>query len=359
MIRFMQGDMLDAETEALVNTVNCVGIMGRGIALHFKNKFPDNFKAYAGACDRQEVQPGRMFVYETNLLTNPRYIINFPTKRHWREKSRIEDIEAGLNTLVEVVQSLGIRSIAIPPLGAGLGGLDWQTVRHLIERTLVALPDVDVLVYEPSAEPVGHIVNTSNDIPKMTAGRAALVGLMDRYLAALLDIDITLLEVHKLMYFLQVSGEPLRLRYVKAPYGPYAVNMRHVLKQINGHLIYGYSDNGDAPGERLHLTPGAVKDAQAFLSNHPQTHERFDRVVRLVEGFETAFGLELLSTVHWVSKEACTLDLSHIQQGVYAWAPTKAQFTPTQIALALRTLGSLGWLSEPHLKEKTPHILDV
>jgi O-acetyl-ADP-ribose deacetylase (regulator of RNase III) len=149
MIRFTQGDILKADTEALVNTVNCVGVMGRGIALQFKNTFPENFKAYEVACLKKEVQPGRMFVFDTGELTSPRYIINFPTKRHWRGKSRIEDIETGLEALVKEIRARNIRSIAIPPLGSGLGGLNWADVRPLIERALTALPEVDTVVFEP------------------------------------------------------------------------------------------------------------------------------------------------------------------------------------------------------------------
>src|SRR5271163_799270 len=126
MIRFATGDILKADAEALVNTVNCVGIMGRGIALQFKNAFPANFKAYAAACKREEVQPGQMFVYATGTMTNPKWIINFPTKRHWRGKSRIEDIEAGLQALVADLKRLKIKSVAVPPLGCGNGGLDWS-----------------------------------------------------------------------------------------------------------------------------------------------------------------------------------------------------------------------------------------
>src|SRR6201987_4374327 len=126
MVELTQGDILNASVEALVNTVNCVGVMGRGIALQFRKAFPENFKAYEAACKRKEVVPGRMFVYETGLLTGPRFVINFPTKRHWKGKSRIKDIEAGLVALAREVKDRGIRSIAVPPLGCGLGGLDWS-----------------------------------------------------------------------------------------------------------------------------------------------------------------------------------------------------------------------------------------
>jgi O-acetyl-ADP-ribose deacetylase (regulator of RNase III) len=153
MIRFKTGDILAEDTEALVNTVNCVGIMGRGIALQFKKVFPENFRVYAEACERGEVRPGRMFVFETLQLTNPRYIINFPTKRHWRGRSRLEDIDAGLVALAEEIRRLDLKSIAVPPLGAGLGGLTWHRVRPRIERALGAFPDLRVVVFEPHGTP--------------------------------------------------------------------------------------------------------------------------------------------------------------------------------------------------------------
>jgi O-acetyl-ADP-ribose deacetylase (regulator of RNase III) len=150
MIEYKTGDILTENVEALVNSVNCVGVMGRGIALQFKNAFPENFKAYAAACRRNDVQPGRMFVFETGRLANPRFIINFPTKRHWRGNSRIEDIDAGLAALVEEIRSRNIRSIAIPPLGSGLGGLNWSEVRPRIEATLRELDELKVVIFEPS-----------------------------------------------------------------------------------------------------------------------------------------------------------------------------------------------------------------
>ena len=186
MIRFATGDVLRAEVDALVNTVNCVGIMGRGIALQFRNAFPDNFKAYVQACKREEVQPGRMFVFETGMM-HPRYIINFPTKRHWRGKSRMEDIESGLEALRNEIITRRIRSIAIPPLGSGLGGLYWPDVRARIEAVLHDVKDVDVVVYEPTGAPDAQTMARTRDVPNMTAGRAALVVLMHRYLEGLLD----------------------------------------------------------------------------------------------------------------------------------------------------------------------------
>ncbi|WP_316177895.1 MULTISPECIES: macro domain-containing protein [unclassified Bradyrhizobium] len=154
MIEFRTGDMLRADVEALVNAVNCVGIMGRGIALQFKNAFPENFKAYQAACARKEVQPGRMLVHEIRTLTNPKFIINFPTKRHWKGKSQMEDIESGMKALVNDISARRIHSIAIPALGSGLGGLNWADVQPRIVAALDKLDDVSVLIYEPTGVPL-------------------------------------------------------------------------------------------------------------------------------------------------------------------------------------------------------------
>lgn len=345
MIEYTTGDILRCEAEALVNTVNCVGVMGRGIALQFKNEFPGNFKAYVAACKREEVQPGRMFVFETGQLTAPRFVINFPTKRHWRGKSQMEDIDAGLVALVETIRTRGIRSIAIPPLGSGLGGLDWAQVRPRIETALRGLEDVRVLVFEPGGAPTADKVSNQCEVPKMTPGRAALVELLNRYLRGLLDPFVTLLEAHKLMYFMQEAGQPLRLRYTQAPYGPYAENLRHVLRDIEGHLISGYADGGDAPDKQLQLVPGAAEDAEAFLAADDETRARFERVADLVEGFETPFGLELLSTVHWVMTRQGASHVDEVVQRTHAWNERKRQFTPRQIALAVGCLTNKGWVS--------------
>jgi O-acetyl-ADP-ribose deacetylase (regulator of RNase III) len=346
MIEFKTGDILAEDAEALVNTVNCVGIMGRGVALQFKQAFPENFKAYARACKQGEVEPGRMFVFDTGQLTPPRYIVNFPTKRHWRGRSRIEDIERGLDGLVAEIRQHGIRSVALPPLGAGLGGLPWDDVRARIERAFLALPEVRAVVFEPMPAAAPAPRSKARKVPEMTPGRAALVGLMDRYLAGLLDPFVTLLEVHKLMYFAQEAGEPLRLRFAVGPYGPYAENLRHVLNAIEGYFVSGYGVGGDVPDKVLQLVPGAVADARASLEAHPDTQARFEKVARLVEGFESPFGLELLATVHWLLTRAHPASDEDLIARTYGWAERKRQFSEHQIRLARGVLAERGWLTE-------------
>lgn len=347
MIEYKTGDIFSENVEALVNSVNCVGVMGRGIALQFKNVFPENFKAYADACKIGDVQPGLMFVFETGYLTNPRYIINFPTKRHWRGKSRIEDIDAGLISLSLEIRRRNIQSIAIPPLGSDLGGLDWDDVRPRIEDMLRQLKGVKAVVFTPGSKPADGRPNRSTDVPKMTPARAALVSLLRRYLNGLLDPSATLLEAHKLMYFMQSAGEPLGLRFRKGQYGPYAENMRHMLRAIEGHLVSGYKDGGDAPGKPISLIPGAETDAEAFLETYPETRSRINRVAELVEGFESSFGLELLATVHWVVANrsgATEISDADVIAAAYAWNERKSQFSERQLTLALWILRSKGWL---------------
>lgn len=290
MIEFTSGDILKEDAEALVNTVNCVGVMGRGIALQFKNAYPENFKAYAKACKNGEIRPEHMFVFKTGQLTNPHFVINFPTKRHWRGKSRIEDIETGLQALVDTIYQYKIHSIAIPPLGSGLGGLEWSEVKLKIIEALQLLTDVHVIIYEPKGTPATDKMIHNREVPKMTAGRAALVELMSRYLNGLLDPFVTLLEVHKLMYFMQEAGEPLQLKYRKAPYGPYAENLRHVLQSMEGHFISGYADGGDAPNKQLKLVPGAINDAIAFLQQHLNTRHRFSKVLNSLKALNHLLG---------------------------------------------------------------------
>jgi len=198
-------------------------------------------------------------------------------------------------------------------------------------------------VYEPSDRAADDRVNRSTNLPPMTAGRAALVSLMSRYLGGLMCPSVSLLEVHKLMYFLQQAGEPLRLRYVRAPCGPFAESLRHVLKEIEGHYVAGYADGGDAPDKQLTLVPGAVEDAQTFLATQRDTLQRFERVARLVEGFESAFGLELLATVHWVMNEVDPSDDDWIRRETHAWSPRKREFSAGQITLAANRLREQGW----------------
>lgn len=344
MIEHATGNLLAADAEALVNTVNCVGYMGKGIALQFKQAFPANFKAYEKACRAQEVRPGHMFIHETGSMVNPRFIINFPTKRHWRGKSRIEDIESGLEALIADVKRLGIHSIAIPPLGSGLGGLDWNVVRPMIEQAFAALPDVRVLLYSPQGAPAAKDMPVRTNRPKMTAARALFIKLMDQYSA--MHYRRTLLEIQKLAYFLQEAGEQLRLRFEKGLYGPYAHNLNKVLETLEGHYIRGYGDS-QKPDTEIELLPHAVEEADAFLAQHQESLQRLERVGELIAGFETPYGMELLSSVHWVAAhdEPAANDEKIAALAVQNWNDRKrSMFQSHHVQVAWERLKDQNWL---------------
>lgn len=343
MMRYTAGNLLEADAEALVNTVNCVGVMGKGIALQFKQAFPENYEQYRQACERGEVRPGRMFVFDTGRFVGPKYIINFPTKQHWKGKSKIEDVQSGLDALVEAIRARGIRRIAVPPLGCGNGGLDWGVVRRLIQSKLGGLEGVEVLVYEPAGAPANREMRVATKQPNMSRGRAALLGIFSKYLVP--GYELTMLEIQKLAYFLQEAGEPLRLQFAKEKYGPYAETLHHVLQRIEGHFIRGYGDRSrDASVEVL---PEALDRANRVLeADYPDTLARADRVEQLIEGFETPFGLELLSTVHWVFKEtpACRENLPQTVSEVHSWNQRKAEiFSAAQVEMAWHQLRREGW----------------
>jgi len=352
------GNLLDADVDALVNTVNTVGVMGKGIALQFKQAYPGNFRAYEAACRRGEVQLGKMFTYETGLLGNPRFVINFPTKGHWRAGSRLGDIKAGLDDLRRIIRDRKIQSIAVPPLGCGNGGLDWSEVRPLITEALGDLPDVQVVVYPPQGAPAAESMKVRTDRPRMTTGRASLLTVIGSYVrlgqleqAAALE-GASLLEIQKLMYFLQEAGQPLRLNYVKARYGPYADNLNHVLQTMESHYLRGYGDRTQQVLKLSPITlmPGAEDEGRQWLDDHPDgTSDRIKAVMQLVTGFASAYGLELLATVHWVATREGAgqiADAGALTKHVASWSERKGRlFAEGHVRKAIDRLHSLGWVA--------------
>jgi O-acetyl-ADP-ribose deacetylase (regulator of RNase III) len=345
MIEHVTGNLLEADAEALVNTVNMVGVMGKGIALQFRQAYPDNYNFYRKACEHKEVRLGKMLIFDRHLLTNPRYIINFPTKDHWRGNTKIEAVKSGLDDLIEVVKARGIRSIAIPPLGCGNGGLDWKKVRPLIEKAFIAVPDVKVLLYAPVGAPEAGKMRTATKRPNMTAGRAALLSILERY--ALPGYRLSLLEVQKLAYFLQVAGEPLKLTFDKQKYGPYSETIQHVLQRMDGHFIRGYGDRSNkAETAAIQIQTDAAIESAAFLRHESQTLPRIERVAKLIEGFEYPYGLELLATVHWVvqNEGAAKEDVNAAIDGVHAWSELKRKkFKAEDIQIAWQRLREQNW----------------
>jgi len=344
MIEITWGNLIETDAEALVNTVNCVGYMGKGIALQFKKAFPDNFKAYERACRAGGMKPGKVFVFSTGSLVNPKYIVNFPTKRDWRAKSQIEDIRIGLKSLVEEIRGLGISSVALPPLGCGLGGLSWKDVKPLIERAFAALPSTRILLFEPIGAPDAKAMPVRTKRPKMTVARALLIRLIHQY--AQLAYRLTLLEVQKMAYFLQEAGEPLRLRYEAGLFGPYAHNLNKVLEIMEGHFIRGYGDS-QKPDIEIELLPGAIEETDGSLLDNEASANRLKRVETVIEGFETPYGLELLSSVHWVAVHGNgkASNPDEVVRAVHKWNERKRKmFKPEHIHIAWTRLAEQGWL---------------
>lgn len=354
-ITFSRGNILESDAQAVVNTVNCVGVMGKGIALQFKQAYPANFADYLAACRRKLIKPGVMFVHRTGRLGNPQFVINFPTKRHWKGKSKIEDIKVGLNALRHEIERLNITSIAIPALGCGNGGLDWNEVRPLIEDALSGL-NVDALIYPPQVAPEPQKQLISTHRPGLTHVRASLILLLKRY--QIEGYKHSLLEIQKLVYFLQVSGEPIKLSFVKDKYGPYAEKLNFVLQRLEGHYIRGYGDRSRTA--EIVLMPDAVNKAEAALNNDT-TRERLNKVAKLIEGYESPYGLELLSTVHWVMSEIplAAMDDKIAISGVKQWNVRKAKlFKDRHIEAAWSRLKSQRW-TDPSSVCETNHIRKI
>lgn len=308
MIRYATGDLLLANVEALVNTVNTVGVMGKGVALQFKDAFPQNFHAYQAACKRGEVQIGKMFVTETGRFDGPRWIINFPTKKEWRHPSKLEYVRSGLSDLVQVVHDRGIKSIALPPLGCGYGGLDWTQVRQAIEEALVDLPDVEVVVFQPTDR--YQATPKRSGVEELTPARAMLVDVIRRY--SVLGFECTNLEVQKLAYFLQriLRGmgldDPLRLKFGPNKYGPYADALRHMLDGLDGSYLHCQKRLHDAgPLDPIQLDLDRLPKVEEYVSSGPGAAYlgALERLDKLIDGFQSPYLMELLSSVDWLLAE--------------------------------------------------------
>ncbi len=339
-----EGDLLQqTDVDAIINTVNCVGVMGKGIALQFKKKWPANFKAYASACKAGDVKTGKMFVYNAGALATLKYVINFPTKDHWRGKSQIEFVIDGLQDLVRVIRELGITSIAIPPLGCGNGGLEWSKVKSQIENAFVVLPDVEVRLFAPHGAPNAKDMVVKTTRPNMTAGRAAILKVIDTYRT--LNYGLSKIEVQKLAYFLQAAGENLKLDFKKHTYGPYADQLRHALDRMDGHFIQGVGD-GVVESE-IEPIQDALKEADDFIAQegNRQLQEYVASVEALIEGFQSSYGMELLATVHWVAVEENAQSPVEAIKIVGQWNKRKRELMhPDHIRVAWGQLSNQGWL---------------
>ena len=329
MIRYAEGNLLDAPAEALVNTVNEVGVMGKGIALMFSEAFPENTRAYQEACKDGRVRVGTMFVTENPSLINPRWIINFPTKKHWRQPSRLEWIRQGLRDLVRVIQNKHIHSLALPPLGCGNGGLEWQLVRREIESALSELAEVDVLVFAPTS--TYQNAPKREGVEELTPARALIAELVRRY--AVLGIECTNLEVQKLAWFLQRAitdlglDDPLKLRFVANRYGPYADQLRHLMNGLDGSYLHCEKRLSDAgPFDLIWFEDSKRQRVSDYLrSSASDFLPALERTGKTIDGFESPLGMELLATVDWLLVEGGREPvIASIREGLASWPGGRA-----------------------------------
>lgn len=316
-----------------------------------RGRGPDRRRACRAVTKPRGSRKGRAGISISSLRLS-----NFPTKKHWHARSKLSDIEAGLADLRQVINGYQVTSIAVPPLGCGNGGLNWRDVRPLISEALGNLPGVDVVMYPPKGAPPADSMKVGTARPPMTPGRAALLALLARYVRVsrleepAAPNGASLLEIQKLMYFLQEAGQRLSLDFDKGPYGPYAENLNPALQAIEGHYLRGY---GDRSQEVLKLSPiflmaAAEGEGCQWLEDHPDgTPSRIDAVLQLITGFASAYGLELLATVHWVlihGSDDLTADRAALVERVRDWNARKGRlFTDLHICRAADRLQEQGW----------------
>lgn len=344
MFEFIKkGNIVDTDAEALVNTVNTEGVMGAGIALQFKKAFPDNFKLYENAAKSGKINIGKIFVTETGSITNPKYIINFPTKKHWRYPSKLTWVKEGLVDLQNFIVKKKIKSIAIPPLGCGNGKLDWNDVKPLILEAIGGIDNLQVFLFEPSEyayQKESKRIQTK--MPQLTNIRAMIIALLNRY--RILGYELTLLEAQKLVYFLERFGEPLGMKFVKATYGPFSEILSHALNDLDGHYLAGMKQKTAKPFDKIIINQNELEKVNKFIEEHCSSGQkaRLENVYRLIEGFESPLGMELLATVDYVLKfesdgESFT-DLE-LENKIYSWSNRKKKLIKKEyIDIALSRL---------------------
>lgn len=339
MIHFTEGNILESSAQALVNTVNTEGVMGKGIALQFKKAFPHNFKVYKEACDRKEIGVGKLLMTkDKSLLGGEKWIINFPTKTSWRKPSEYSYIEKGLEDLISLIKREGISSIAIPPLGAGQGGLNWEKVKSILLSKLSDL-DIEIFIYEPTSKIKEEL---KKERVKLTPARAMLLAML--YELVRNGEFASEFAAEKIAYFLQKFGaiEEMKLQFQPNFYGPYSSKIRHVLYYLNGSYVKGYSAKDKKPFEELEMIMEGEKDVMSFL-NLPENKkhlETVERTKRFLEGFYSNFALELLSTVDFIEREFHLKEEDAIRAKIEDWSDRKKMLfsNPSFITKAVQQL---------------------
>ena len=343
-MRFIKGNILDSEAQALVNTVNTVGVMGKGIALQFKEQFPQNYKAYQKACKAGQVKIGSMFVFRETNLDGEKIIINFPTKQEWFRKSQYNYIEEGLKDLSRVIREQGIKSVAIPPLGCGHGGLNWEKVKTLITKYIQDLQGVEIIVYEPGNDFKEILQNKkANKEVKLTPARAMLLYSLFRY--EKYGEYATVFTANKLAYFLQLSGEPLKLKFEPYLYGPYSQQVEKVLYVLNGKYLKGMEQLNNKPFEPLELNYELLPEIRDYIKrnlNYEQK-DRLKRLFEIIQGFESALSLEVLASGDFLLRNEPRANNDELVDRIRTWNTRKKNLIKKEhVSLAYQHLKEYG-----------------
>lgn len=325
MIKFTTGDMMASSAEALVNTVNTVGVMGKGIALQFKEAFPANFAVYAKACKEGELVPGKLLVTkEKNADGKEKIIINFPTKKHWRYPSKYEYIESGLKALADVIRNHNIKSIAIPPLGCGNGGLQWSVVKKMIEDALNDI-DTEIIVYEPNTA-IKHDLQekTSTKEVRLTPARGLMTYAMFYYDS--LGENCSLFVANKLAYFLQRQGARsyAKLKFKAHHYGPYSPQVAHIVYDLNGSYIKGFEQMTAAAFEPLTMRYDRISEISSYVRTLDASEQQsLKQTIHLISGFESPLALEILASVDFIRRENPGISLADTILAIHNWSERK------------------------------------
>lgn len=320
MIKYLEGNIFESDAQALVNTVNTVGVMGKGIALQFKKAFPSNYKLYSDACKQNEIAIGKLFVsYDSNLNTGKKVIVNFPTKTHWRKPSEYIYIEKGLDNLISVIEQHDIKSIAIPPLGAGNGGLEWEQVKKIIEQKL-SLLNIDIYIYEPTLKIKEHL---KKERVRLTSARALLLYVL--YDLVSNGEYVSEFSSEKVCYFLQRFGadKHFKLKFEPNFYGPYSGKVRFVLNALNGSYIMGFSDMDKKPFDPLTLVADGYETVKDYIERDDELFLIAQKTMNFLNGFYSDFALELLSSIDYLSRKHNTFSQDVVSEKLEEWSDRK------------------------------------
>lgn len=343
MIEFTKGDLLASSDDVLVNTVNTVGVMGKGIALQFKDEFPHNYAVYVETCKKGELFPGKLLVVRDS---SPRYgdkiIVNFPTKVHWRNPSQYEYIEKGLVALREFIIKENVTSIAIPPLGCGNGGLDWTRVKTMIFESLSEI-SAAIHVYEPSQDVEKLLKATARPIGDVRLTPARAMMLYALFFYETLGEPATLFAANKLVYFMQRLGEPAfgKFKFTPAHFGPYSNQVGKALHELNGKYLTGLEQMSLKAFEPFTLQYDTWEEVKQYVENtlSAESRDRLSHLVELVSGFQSTLSLEVLATVDYVRNENPGISLEETIKKVWEWSDRKRSiFKERYISIAYEHL---------------------